>query len=348
MSLLTDADTCLRWVASIASVGILISSLEALSLRTQFRDDGLFSWRTISTRWSRPGDETLWVRVLGRFLAYPNVLYVLGIRAAAAALLLVFVGGVWSRLGIAVVFFTNALILGIRPGQNTGSDRMARVIFGALFLAQVVADSPLAAQACVFFLALQASLSYAGNGWHKLRDPTWREGAMVFDVTRNRMYGYAPAARYLRRHPLPGKLLTWGTLIMECLFPLVLVVGHPACWVFLAWGLAFHLLNTFFVGLNNFFWTFTATYPAILYSASQVERMIHRRADGAAHARQRCHAGRRRAAHGGIVTGLATEYRVRTPGHVSVSRHGSRESLLGTTGGDRGRRLECPRDGSGR
>ena len=93
-------------------------------------------------------------RLLMRFLAYPNVLYVLGIRAAAAGLLIVSVGGVWSRLGIAVVFLTNALILGMRTGQNTGSDRMAGVIFGALFLARVLANTPLAVQACAFFPAL--------------------------------------------------------------------------------------------------------------------------------------------------------------------------------------------------
>lgn len=259
----------------VASVGVLISSLEALSMRAQYQDHGLFGWPTLRTRSALTAGAGFWAHLLTHFLAYPNVLYLLSVRAMAAASLIIGVGGLWTRLAIASIFVTDALIFGVRHQRRTGAESMGRIIFGALFLAQVVANSSLAEQACLWFIALQACLAYAGNGWSKLRQPVWREGTVVFTVTHSRIFGYPPAARLLRRHPFPGKLLTWGALAMECLFPLVLVAGRPACWIFLGGGLAFHLLNGFFMGLNNFLWMFAATYPAILYSVDQVARLIH-------------------------------------------------------------------------
>ena len=35
--------------------------------------------------------------------------------------------------------------------------------------------------------------------------------------------------------------------------------------LFLAWGVVFHIANAFTMGLNTFFWSFLATYPALLY-----------------------------------------------------------------------------------
>ncbi len=275
MNPFVDPDICLRWVTTIASIGVLISTLEFLAMKRQFQSRGLFDWDVLKTRRDITTGTGFVARVLDGLLIYPNILYVLGFRATAAGLLVIGPNLKWGFFaGITTIYFTNILLFGIRDLRGTGADDMVKVVFGALFFGQVVATGPLAAQACIGFIALQSCLAYGGNGYYKLRDPAWRRGEVVFEVAKHGLFGSPPAARFLRRHPLPGKLLTWATLAMECLFPLVLVAGYPACWVFLAWGLVFHLFNAYFMGLNNFFWIFTATYPAILYGVAQVQKFV--------------------------------------------------------------------------
>jgi hypothetical protein len=59
--------------------------------------------------------------------------------------------------------------------------------------------------------------------------------------------------------------LAWSVIVLETLFPLCVIVHPPLFWVFLLWGLGFHIFCAFFMGLNNFVWAFVATYPALLF-----------------------------------------------------------------------------------
>jgi hypothetical protein len=85
------------------------------------------------------------------------------------------------------------------------------------------------------------------------------------------MYGCAPVGRFLAARPRLCAVLARGAVAFECLFPLALVLPLPMRLGLLAAGLLFHLLNGLFMGLNTFFWSFTATYPAILYCAASLE-----------------------------------------------------------------------------
>jgi hypothetical protein len=53
----------------------------------------------------------------------------------------------------------------------------------------------------------------------------------------------------------------------EVAFPLALPLGYPYGLVLLGWGVVFHAANALVMGINSFFWSFVATYPAILYCA---------------------------------------------------------------------------------
>jgi len=97
---------------------------------------------------------------------------------------------------------------------------------------------------------------------------TWRQGDAVYYIFNTESYGLAPVATFLHAHPLIRAWATWSTMVMETLFPLVLVLPLPLGAVFLAWGLLFHLANAVVMGLNSFLWSFAATYPAIVYCAS--------------------------------------------------------------------------------
>lgn len=77
-------------------------------------------------------------------------------------------------------------------------------------------------------------------------------------------------AALLGRHPWISRALTWTTWGLECSFPLVLVVGFPAGYLWLGWGAVFHLGIAVVLGLNTFPWAWLATYPAIIYSVYAV------------------------------------------------------------------------------
>jgi hypothetical protein len=103
-----------------------------------------------------------------------------------------------------------------------------------------------------------------------LYDPAWRKGSGLSATMNVAMIG-APkqVALFLQRHSSLAKISNWSALAMECAFPLALVVGQPLCLVFLGWGVMFHLTNAVVLGFNHFVWAWLATYPAVLYVASQ-------------------------------------------------------------------------------
>jgi hypothetical protein len=60
-------------------------------------------------------------------------------------------------------------------------------------------------------------------------------------------------------------------MVFECALPLLVFAGVRPCLLFIAAGMLFHFSTAIFMGLNDFFWSFVATYPALLFVASTVQ-----------------------------------------------------------------------------
>lgn len=292
---LTDPEACIRLVTSMSAFSVLLWTLEHFSRGCAFwgaekrgraiakgggniKGGGVVakSGGAINESDERfPGGVDLLAGSLGRFLEPPAAQVVLGVRAAAALLL---IASPWLEggqlVGIGAVYVTNLLLLNRVP-VNRGSDGMMQIVFGALFLRQLAGDSPIVTEACLWFIALQVCLSYGSCGAAKLAVPAWRKGHAAFIVANHQLFGSRAVARFLYERPRLTKLLTWGTMIMECAFPLVLVLGYPICWVFLGWGMAFHGINATVLGLNSFLWTYVATYPAIIYCVLRLHALLY-------------------------------------------------------------------------
>lgn len=104
-----------------------------------------------------------------------------------------------------------------------GSDQMTTQVFGALFLG-FLPGTTRAQDAALWYIALQACLSYGTAGFVKVISPYWYRGDALFGIFNTRTYGHPAVARFLHGRPLV-------------------------------------------MGINSFFWSFLATYPAILYCA---------------------------------------------------------------------------------
>jgi hypothetical protein len=271
MMLRLTSESALFLVSTLASLGAVISTLEWWVNRGHLRSGALLGWA------GRPSGTSKFEL----FLSYPNFLVVLVVRFLA---LLVLPAALWFHRGqvaaLGTVFASQLLLNRRNPHAMDGSDQMATQVFGALLLG-ALPGTELAREACLWYIAAQACLSYFTSGVAKILSPYWRQGDAVFLVFNSQVLGHEATARFLARRPALVKALSWGAITMESLFPLVLVLGYPVCLLFFAWGIGFHLTNALILGFNSFFWSFVATYPAIFFcvlaSGDLIARLLLRR-----------------------------------------------------------------------
>jgi hypothetical protein len=154
------------------------------------------------------------------------------------------------------------------PFGLDGSDQMATIIFVNLALARLLPTS-LASSAFLWVIALQGCLAYFTAGFAKLVSVPWRSGDAIAGISATRIYGPGIARLILADRPVLSVLLCWSVILTECVFPLCLVVPRPLALLMLAGGTLFHLAAGVTMGLNTFFWSFVATYPAIFWCHAQ-------------------------------------------------------------------------------
>lgn len=146
---------------------------------------------------------------------------------------------------------------------NGGSDRMGLLILWCLLAATLLPQRAWA-ELALGYLALQLTLSYFISGWVKITNRDWRSGRALADVFLFSAYPVAENMRALRHHPRLLQLASWGVMGLELAFPLALL-SAPSLVVALALTAFFHLANAVLFGLNRFFWTWIAAYPALIW-----------------------------------------------------------------------------------
>jgi hypothetical protein len=62
-------------------------------------------------------------------------------------------------------------------------------------------------------------------------------------------------------------------IVFECLAPLLVFTGPAGCLLFLSMGVLFHVGIAALQGLNLFVFAFVATYPALLLTAFDIQRV---------------------------------------------------------------------------
>jgi hypothetical protein len=246
-------------------VGVAISSAEYLTIRRDFRQEGVFAWRILS---SRPEIVRLrhmrsvvdllgsykvfvalnWLR-LGCCFALP---FLLSTRTVALPLL--------AALALSSVVFLARNIVGC-----DGSDQMGLVVLVGLTVYLLTSDTFIQ-RVALLFIAGQALLSYTVAGGAKLLSPKWRQGSALREIMNTRTYGAVSLAVRIERLPRTAQvLLSWSIIGLETGFAIVLFLPWPWCFAVLGCGLLFHLATALSMGLNTFMWSFAATYPSVLF-----------------------------------------------------------------------------------
>jgi hypothetical protein len=255
-----------RLVIALAALGMGISSLEYLVKIEVFGHNGLLSWKVIQIRWGSVFEKTLLRAFAEKIFTQTGMRIVLTVRCITLLLLVLIPPLTVVHWLLLALLFANIVICSLIAFYGTdGSDQMNVVIIATAFLCTAPIASETLSKVGLWFIGLQACLSYTVAGISKLVSSEWRNGTAVRDIFSSKTYGTKWAYDFLQKDSWVNSFLCWNVIIMETLFPLCLILPWESALIFLIWGGIFHLFCAAIMGLNSFFWSFVATYPAIIF-----------------------------------------------------------------------------------
>jgi hypothetical protein len=261
----------------ISLARVILNALETLSIRSEFSDGGSFSWNVRRLRYPWTA-ASFAAGTLDLLLSYPSYIW-LNILQLGCVLTVLAAMFVWPSavLPLLSIILGIELLSSLRNGAygTEGSDLMQLIVFTSITLYYAVSD-PLAKTAVIWFLALQAMLAYWTSGVVKLQSKPWRAGIAIPSVLSTKNYGAPMLYRFLIKNPRLTKVMSWGVILFEFSFPLVVLFGSKATLVLLLSGIFFHLMIAATMGLNGFVWGFIATYPSIYWFSQNLHWRLHR------------------------------------------------------------------------
>lgn len=205
----------------------------------------------------------------GGALAGSTVLPWLVVRLALAALLVVapFRVDSLATLLLQGALLGSSLWLTVRSRGPVcgGSDAMFFQVQLGLLVASLGYWAPILVRVGLGWIAAQSVLSYFIAGVAKARNAGWWNGQALQNLFRSDgpYVVFAPARRLASQRVLCA-LLGWGVLLLELVFPAVLILPLEGKVALVALAGLFHLFNALVLGLNRFVWAWVATYPALL------------------------------------------------------------------------------------
>jgi hypothetical protein len=245
--------------ARLLGLAIALQTVELLQLRHTLSDAGIWRYSLLAREHAAVVAPLRWI--FSRLLPYRAFLCVL-IAQLACATVVIACG--WLQPMPVLLFTLLLTCVRFRGTFNGGSDCMTVAIAMALSVASCAHAWPLVCAACLGYIAVQSTLSYAIAGLTKLKEAPWRDGRALQELLRCHQYGLPKGLQRLLGGPRRMRVLSLLVIGFECGFVLALVNRDIAlCWI--ALGTLFHLGNAAVLGLNRFLFAWLASYPALLY-----------------------------------------------------------------------------------
>ena len=249
----------------LTAVTSLTSSLEYITHQRQIRRGGLNDWtiaRGMHASSTRPTRRIL------DAVGHPRTTQALHIaRIAASAALLAPGNARWRGAANMFLGLSNAALYPRHRYGTDGSDQVSSFVQTAAGMARL-SKEPAVQDALLWYVALQANLSYLVSGWVKLLGQPWRDGSALNGIMRTRTYGHEGLWNLTNRYPVPARYLAHGVLALECLFPVAYLKGGALARPVMASAAAFHVANGYFMGLGRFVTAFEAMHPMVAYTSA--------------------------------------------------------------------------------
>jgi Vitamin K-dependent gamma-carboxylase len=197
-------------------------------------------------------------------------------RAFFAILLILGFAPLWIE---SVLLITSVMLLKRFNGPyNGGSDAMTLLLLMCLWLSHLAVLLPFPTalywqEIALGYLCFQLIFSYVQSGWVKIINEDWRSGRALQQVFAITAYPVSEQIRLLAARPQLLMAVSWAVMIIELLFPLVLL-NQTVLFFGLGVMLIFHLANAILFGLNRFFWIWPAAYPVLIWFQARLMNAI--------------------------------------------------------------------------
>lgn len=249
--------TTYEWTLLFLSLGIIVQTLEYLSLKEFVSEKGIW-------RWSELRSEFAFLPTFDVFLAEKPFVILLWLRLITAVVTLF----VFSFPVMLILLLTTLLIaLRFRGSFNGGSDYMTTIVLFALCVGAFFGTEKVL-KGVLMYIAFQSVLSYFLAGLVKIKQPLWRNAHALRAFIHSPNYSPPHFFKTMLENKVLALIAAWGVMIAELLFPLVLVLPKNMVLLAIAGAFLFHLNNIVLFGLNRFLLAWLATYPAIYFVAN--------------------------------------------------------------------------------
>lgn len=263
MSTPLSADQALLGVAGCLFLSSAITGTEWLRLirSGETGRGGLLDWNVLRLR--RSVLKTAALRPVDRLF--------LSNRMTAALV----VTGVLAAFGVVLTWHTPAsavcgciavvylLLMSLRfPLGRDGADQLMLVLSLAVF-GYTLFPNDVSATVFAGLICADLIIGYEISGVSKFLGKPWRSGTALANILRTRCYGWPWAVNVV-----PPTLLAlggWAVMVFETAFITILYPSIPLGLALVTIGALFHFGCWVAMGLNGFFFTYLAAYPALIW-----------------------------------------------------------------------------------
>jgi len=246
----------------------IVTSLEWLVNRSSFQSGEILDMRVMSLRKNGALLRFVWSHfTLGQISA---------LRLAIAVFMAIFSHPMLITFAAILLLILSTLISAQSGYGGDGSDQMGSVALIGLTLAAIglAVDSWGIWFAGILVSGGQLTISYFVSGFSKWLSPIWRMGIALPGVMGTFTYGHALGVRAISGKPWLVLAICWTIFTTETAFPLSLVLSPRIFLIILSCFFVFHLINAFFMGLNAFVWSFSATYPSVIILNYYIHELV--------------------------------------------------------------------------
>jgi hypothetical protein len=269
------AESVLPAVRALLFFSLAISSFQNLYNAPQYSNNGLLAWKFLKYAFQRQFFESKTFDVL-----FSNVGF---ITLNIARIALVLVGAASLALPeVLTALFVIQVLLYIRAFLVTSAADQLNTIILLFLLICAWCPNPAIQTLSLCAMAIHTLFCYFANGLIKLLAHRWRDGSHLKSILLTENYSRKWLARQIAKQQTAGvggglkpfKYLSGTVIIWEVSAILIPFLPEPLVWIFLAFGVCFHAVVGTVMGLNTFFWTFVSTYPAIIFLALQIDKLV--------------------------------------------------------------------------
>ncbi len=248
------------------SVGTCITLAEKLSILGDYGGRGWHTWEVFRLDRTTRTVFRYFPQLANRLFDIKGVALITSTGLAGAAIMVFYRPKSVPFFVCILLAYSTTFLLNVRDVYGgDGSQQMYTLVGAALVVGFNPWTSLSVTEIALAFVAAQACLAYCTSGIAKVVSPIWRSGDALVSIIATKSYGSEFGLRIMSQAPRLSRLVCRITVVLEVLFPLALFGPKWVLIAALSWGLLFHVVNAFVMGLNTFLWAFLSTYPALIY-----------------------------------------------------------------------------------